>query len=330
MLRRSFFQKLSIVATSVLSLHGGFSHAINSSLKKKLGFLVSGEGYDDAWAQLVSSLAQLGWIQGNNLEIITKRSHGQNQKVSGLVAELTEAKVDVIVTTGASAAREALKVEMHVPIVGAGMVDPLAAGLVASLAHPDTNLTGISILFDDISLKLLELLANIDPTIKKIATLSNPSSTSSGRVTDRLTRVAASIGIENQVYFCQDSADVVDAFKQMVANDQKCLLVLQSPYYVSIGAEIAQLAIQHRVICLGQAEVYATAGFMGSYGVSYPKIFAQSAKYVDKILKGYRINELPIEQADDIQIVLNSRTFKTLNYDVTGKLALMADKIIDG
>ena len=69
---------------------------------------------------------------------------------------------------------------------------------------------------------------------------------------------------------------------------------------------------------------------MGSYGVSYPKIFAQSAKYVDKILKGYRINQLPIEQADDIQIVLNSRTFKTLNYDVTGKLALMADKIIDG
>ena len=298
--------------------------------KRKIGFLIPAQGNDQAWQQLLLHLNKLGWFDGHNIEILTKRAHGQSQKIPGLFAELVGAGVEVVVTTGASSARAALTVETDVPIVGAGLVDPVVGGLVTSLAHPNVNLTGVSILFDDISLKLLELLVRIDPSVTSIATLCSPISTTSPRVPNKLKEVASSMGIDNQIIYCSEESHIPRVFDEIGQLQPQALLVVQAPFFIAASKQIAALAIEHKIIALGQAEVYAEAGFLASYGVNYPRIFGQAATYVDRILKGTSVSLLPIEQASDLQIVLNMSTFKSLNYQLSGELSMMADKIIDG
>ena len=314
MSRRVFLQNLTLLAAAA-SLPAQSSIAANSDKIRRIGFLVPSEGYDRAWDQLIFSLSRLGWSQGKNLEILTRHAYGRTEDLTALCKELIDAGVELIVTTGASAAREALKVQRNIPIISAGMVDPFASGLVTSLSQPNVNLTGVSILFDDITLKLLELAKNIDPSTSKVATLSNPTSTTADRVPAKLTTAAAAMGMTNQVFKCRDWPAISAMFEQMVMNEQSCLLVVQSPYFVSVAAEIAQLAIKNKIICLGQSESYVQAGFLGSYGVDYTKIFIQSSRYVDKILRGGTANQLPIEQASEVQIALNRHTFKALGLD---------------
>ena len=329
MSRRVFLQNLTVIAASA-SIQVGSALAANPDKIRKIGFLVPGEGYESAWDQLIFSLHSLGWSQGRNLQILTRKTYGRTEDTAGLFKELIAAGIELVVTTGASAAREALKVQTSIPIISAGMVDPLAAGLVTSLAQPNVNLTGVSILFDDIALKLLELVKVLDPTVTKIATLSNPTSTTASRVPAKLTTAAAEMGISNQVFQARDLPAISAVFDQMIANEQKCLLVLQSPYFVSVCKEIAQLAIEHKIMCVGQVETCVQGGFIASYGVNYTTIFAQSANYVDKILKGKAVNQLPIEQAGEMAIALNRSTFKALDLDIPPNLEAIAGKVIEG
>ena len=328
MKRRPFLQKISLGA--LFSFTSTFSaFAASRSPTRKIGFLISAAGYETAWDALTLSLKQKGWIEGKNLQIVTKKVNSQRTDIADKARELIELGCELIVTTGASTAKEILKLTSTLPIIDAGMVDPVLGGLVTSLSHPNTNLTGISILFDDISLKLLELILSLDPQTKEIATLSNPQSTTNPRVPDKLTKVGATMGIRNQVFLNNNVSEMASIFKQMQRNRQKFLIVLQSPYFVSNSAPIAKLAIEYNIAVLGQEEVYTQAGFFASYGVDYIEIFQRSATYVDKVLKGAKVNQLPIEQATTLELILNLKTVKALNYKVPPKLEITVNKFIN-
>jgi putative ABC transport system substrate-binding protein len=282
------------------------------------------------WRVFQDRLRELGYVEGQNVVFQPRWANGQVSRLQGLATELVAAKVDVLVTAGSTATLSAKQVTSSIPIVTATGSDPVELGLAASLGRPGGNVTGMASISSELSAKRLELLKELIPRVSRVAFLWDRTARGSALAV-RDTEVAArSLGIALQsVAIRPDPRDYDAAFVAMKRDGVGAVIVASSLAFFASRQRIADLAITHSLPCAVGSKEYAEAGGLISYGADYPDLFRRVAVYVDKILKGAKPGDLPIEQPTRFELVINLKTAKALGLTISQSLLSRADQVIE-
>ncbi len=274
-------------------------------------------------------LQELGWVQGQNLIVETRWAEGRIDRLPALMADVVGRKVDVIVTRGTPATIAAKNATSTIPIVFASMGDPVGTGVVASLAHPGGNLTGLSAeSTEDLSGKYVELLQETVPRLSTIAAISNPSSSPYlKRLVQHLKTVAQARGVKLRVIDVREPGALTNAFRQ--AREQaQAALVMGDPLIITHQQQITKLAASNRLPALYPLLSFMDSGGLMAYAPDRAAMFRRAAEYVDKILRGAKPADLPIEQPTQFKLVVNLRTAKALGLTFPESILLRADEVI--
>ena len=274
-------------------------------------------------------LARLGWVEGRNLAIEYRNANGAFDKLPALAAELARLRVDLIVSFVTQASLAAKGATRTIPIVVIGVADPLGSKLVASLARPGGNITGNSMASVDIIGKQLELLRELRPGVARVAVLANPGNTVyQAQQLNEAKAAAAKIGVALTVVEATRPEALEPAFRSMASARAEALLLLGDPMFALNTQRIARLAVEHRLPAVGPFPPYAEAGALVAYGADFDEMFRRAAIYVDRILKGAKPADLPVEQPTRYELVVNLSTAKTLGITVPPNLVSRADRVI--
>ena len=314
---------------AALALRPGLAHAQAGQKVVRLGFVGAGSSsVTRGVAAFWERLRELGYVEGQNLVVERRWAEGRLDRLPALMAEVIARKVDVIFTSGTPAAIAAKNATSTIPIVVAAMGDPLGTGLVASLARPGGNLTGLSLeMTEDLSGKWLEILQEAVPGLATLAVLSNPDSALIPKVTKHLEATARMRNVKLRFLAARTPEALEGAFKQ-AKREAQALLVLPDPLTTTSKTEITALAEKHRLPALYALLEFMDSGALMAYGVDATVVFRRGADYVDRILKGARPADLPVEQPTHYLLVINLRTAKTLGVSIPQSLLLRADEVI--
>jgi putative tryptophan/tyrosine transport system substrate-binding protein len=282
---------------------------------------------DEAFRQ---RLQELGYVEGKNIVIENRLAEGKFERLPALAEELVRLEVDVIVTVVTQASLAAKHATKTIPIVIIAVGDPLGTGLVANLARPGANVTGTSAMSSDVVGKSLELLKETVPTVSRVAVIWNPDNAIFQAQMLRETQLAAGrLGIELRTYAVRGADELEPAFAALTSAQAGALLVLPDPAYTPHAARIAELASASRLPAMYGIREYAVAGGLMSYGTNFAALFRRAADYVDKILKGAKPADLPVEQPTKFEFVINLKTAKALGLTVPPTLLARADEVIE-
>jgi putative ABC transport system substrate-binding protein len=274
-------------------------------------------------------LRELGYIEGQNY-IVEYRWSGQSEQLVSLVKELTSLTVDVIVTGDATTADAASHATKSIPIVVAVLtVDPVIAGLVSSLGHPGGNITGLSLFAPEMSAKRLELLAGIVSGLKRVAVLWSSHADAHPALLGETSRTARRLGISLVEVEAVGAEDIEQAFQRIMKEQVDGLVVLQAAEFYRIRKSIADLGLKFRLPIIAGEDGFAQLGGLIKYGPSTTENWRQAAGYVDRILKGAKPAEIPIEQPTKFELVINLKTAKELGVTVPLALLALADEVIE-
>ena len=319
---------LSLAATPFFAL--SFCAEAQQSKRPRIGYLtVSSLSANVARIEAFrQGLRELGYAEGKNLIIEWRTAEGKPQRRSELVAELVRLKVDVLVTSGPTMTRAAQEATRTIPVVMAQDTDPVGNGFVATLARPGGNITGLSTLSPELSGKQLELLKEIIPRLSRLAVLANSSEPANSKTLKEIELAAAGLGVKTQALDVLRSTDVQTAFRAASHAHTDAFLVLASAILTDHRTEIAKLAIIDRVPTMCFSGVYVESGALMSYGPSFPDLSRRAATYVDKILKGAKPADLPVEQPTKFELVINLKTAKQIALNIPPNVLARADKVI--
>jgi putative ABC transport system substrate-binding protein len=271
-------------------------------------------------------LRDLGWIEGKNVLIDYRWADGDMTRHAALAADLVKERVAVIVTAGPVAVHAAQQATRTIPIVVTIMSDPIALGVAASLAHPGGNVTGLANLFEELTPKQLEMFREVLPDARRIALLSDRSMVDTIQAA---TEVAArSLHLDTQVVYANDDRDLDAGIRTAKQGRADGVLVLPSPAFNRFRGLIAASALRHKLPTFSESSEYVTAGGFLSYGPSFPYMYYRAASYVDRILKGAKAGDLPIERPARFELAVNLRTARTLGITVPQPLLLRADTVL--
>ena len=297
----------------------------------RIGFLSysSAAAYSARLAEHRRALADLGWVEGRNLVIEQRSAETQNDRLAELAADLVRAGVSVIVAENASATRAAMQATSSIPIVMAGVGDPVRYGLIASLARPGGNVTGLAFLAGEMLLKNLELLKEVAPRTARVALLVNPSNPGVAPTMADLQREAPALGIRVIQVDVLTPDDFERAFATIVRERADGILVTPEQLIFSQRHRIAAFAEKHRL-----PSAYASGRFMDAGGLialtpniaDFPR---RLASYVDKLLKGAKAGDLPVEQPSKFELIINAKTAKAIGLTLPQSLLSRADRIIE-
>jgi putative ABC transport system substrate-binding protein len=297
----------------------------------RIGFLSysSAAAYSARLAEHRRALADLGWVEGRNLVIEQRSAETQNDRLAELAADLVRAGVSVIVAENASATRAAMQATSSIPIVMAGVGDPVRYGLIASLARPGGNVTGLAFLAGEMLLKNLELLKEVAPRTARVALLVNPSNPGVAPTMADLQREAPALGIRVIQVDVLTPDDFERAFATIVRERADGILVTPEQLIFSQRHRIAAFAEKHRL-----PSAYASGRFMDAGGLialtpniaDFPR---RLASYVDKLLKGAKAGDLPVEQPSKFELIINAKTAKVIGLTLPQSLLSRADRIIE-
>jgi putative ABC transport system substrate-binding protein len=298
----------------------------------RIGYLASNlanQGPLDAFRQ---GLRDLGYVEGRNVVIEYRDAQGKLEPLAALAAELVALKVDVIVASSTAAALAAKQATTVVPIVFGSVPDPVATGLVASLARPGGNVTGLSNLNADLVGKCLEYLTQAVPGIGRVAVLWQPGAF--GERTEKEMMIAAeraarTLGIQLQFVEARGAADIDNAFSEITGARSDALTVLVSGMLLGERRRLVDIAAKNRLPVFYTFRELVDAGGLMSYGPSLADLFRRAASYVDKILKGTKPADLPVEQPTKFELVINLKTAKALGLTVPPMLLTSADEVIE-
>jgi putative tryptophan/tyrosine transport system substrate-binding protein len=251
------------------------------------------------------------------------------QRLSELAADVVRNKVDVIVTQGTPAARAAKRATSTIPIVMATSGDPVAVGLVTSLARPGGNVTGNTILAPDLNGKRLELIKELVPGISRIAVLANPTNPATAVDIKAAQAAARGLGVSLQVLEVREQNDFDRAFTAARESGAAALLVQADPFILAYRARIAKLALASRLPAVGGISGFAEAGGVADYGPDLTAMFRRAAAYIDKILKGAKPADLPVQQPTRLELVINTGTAEALGLRIPPSILLRADRVIN-
>jgi putative ABC transport system substrate-binding protein len=274
-------------------------------------------------------LSETGYVEGQNLTIEYRWPEGRLDRLPALAADLVGRKVDVIVASADPAAHAAKNATSTIPIVFLAGDDPVGDGLVASLARPGGNLTGVSLLVVELNPKRLELLCELVPQAKMIALLVNPNIPNTERVVPAVEETARVKGVQLHIVKASSESEIDAAFASLVQRQAGALLVATDPFYYSRREQIVALAARHAVPAIYEFRQFATAGGLISYGASFTDIFHQVGIYTGKILKGAKPADLPVVQPTTFELVINLKTAKALGLAVPPSILSRADEVIE-
>jgi len=301
----------------------------------RLGYLVTGSLESpevrlrrDAFR---TGLRELGYVEGQNLVIEYRGADGKIERLPGFATELTRLKVDLIMAVATPAARAAQQATSAIPIVATAMGDPVRDGLVASLARPGGNVTGTTFLGPELVPKRLELLKQALPRVSRVAGLWHPGAFSAGTITDMLKETeaaAGTLGLQLQLVEVRGPYEFDRAFMTMVREHAEALLVLPSTMLFAEGKRIVDLTAKHRLPAMFNAREFVELGGLIAYGASLIDLNRRAATYVDRILKGAKPADLPVEQPTKFELVLNLKTAKALGLTIPQSVLLRADHVI--
>jgi putative ABC transport system substrate-binding protein len=292
----------------------------------RVGFLVPASPSDDVEGFL-GGMRDLGYVEGRNLVVEYRAAGGKSERLDDLVAELIRLKVDVIVTGGTPAALAARRARTAIPVVIGAMGDPVESGVVASLARPGGNITGLSLQTSEgFAGKYLELLREAVPKVSRVAILGRPSARSPVQAMEQAAR---SLDVRVQLIEVDQPGQLEGAFAAMTTQNVGALVVTPSPFNVTHRDRIVSLAAKHRLPAMYGLTAFVDAGGLMAYGASLRDLFRRAATYVDKILKGAKPADLPVEQATKFELVINLKTARTLGLVIPPSLLGRADRVID-
>ena len=272
-------------------------------------------------------LRDLGYVEGQNVRIESRWAEGNYARLPGLAADLVRLKVDVIVTYGTPASEAAKRATATIPIVMAAIIDPVASGLVTSLARPGGNVTGQSMMSSDLVEKQLEILKEVVPKISRVALLHNPANPGNTPQVKHAQDAARALGVRLQLLGARDPGEIDSAFALMTA--EQAVIVLVDATLQANRAHITDLAARHRLPAVYGLSEYAEAGGLLTYGPNRLDMFRHAGLYVDKILKGAKPGDLPVEQPTKFELVINLKTAKTLGLTIPPALLVRADQVIE-
>ena len=292
-----------------------------------VGFLMLSAPPNDNPAQgLRKGLRELGYVEGENIRIEYRYAHGKHEQLPSLARELADLKVDVIVTGAEPIARVIQRTASTIPVVGVFFDnDPGASGLVQSLSHPGGNVTGISTLEADLVAKRLQLLREALPKVSKVAVFWDAYSK---RQLEGLLPAGRSLGIELDSIELHAPYDFAAAFRAAKKRQAGAVAVLFSPVFFTQRAQLGRMALEAGLPTISQDDAWVVSGGLISYGPSVADTFARAAYYVDRLLKGAKAGELPIEQVSVLKLAVNLKTAKALGVTVSESVLLRADEII--
>ena len=288
--------------------------------------IARGEEY---YGSFIAGLRELGYVEGRNIGFEWRFADGVYDRLPGFAAELVKLKVDVIVTTGTAGVRAARQATTTIPIVTASFGDPVGSGLVASLAHPGGNITGLATMGEDLYAKRLEMLSITAPKASRIAVLVNPNNPFSQRIPPILNAAAKLLNRQIQIVKASTISELKEGFAQIARERAGALLVMDDSFLTVQGAQIAELAARQKLPSIHVVRQYAELGGLMSYGRSTADYFRRTATYVDKIFKGAKPGDLPIEQPTKFELVFIMKTAKALGIKIPDTILLRADKVIE-
>ena len=297
----------------------------------RIGFLSSAStsGYASYVEALRAGLRDLGYVEGKNIIIEFRWAEGKYERLPDLAAELVQLKIDVVVAAAPPAVQAAQKATTTIPIVFVGVGDPVGTGFVASLSHPGGNITGLSNISVDVSVKYLELLRVAVPKLSRVAVLVNPGHPNHPDFLKNIQAAAKTTGVNVSPLQASTASQIEAAFGAITRERAGALIVLPDPFFFTQARQIAELAVKGRLPTMFWTRELAEAGGLMSYGQNNAEHFRRAATYVDKILKGAKPGDLPVEQSTRLELVINRKTAKALGLDVTNELLLRADKVIE-
>jgi putative tryptophan/tyrosine transport system substrate-binding protein len=284
-------------------------------------------GTSRIWDGFLEGLRQLGYVEGQNLVIEGRYSEGRSERLPALAAELVQLKVDVIVAA-ATTADEAKRTTSTIPIVMTNHGDPVGSRVVASLARPGGNVTGLSALSPALVGKQLQLLKEAVPRVSRVAVLSNPTHPSHPTSLREAEVAARSLKVRLQILEARAPTEFAGAFSAATKESAGALLVLGDPMFFGERTRIVELAAKSRLPLMSIQKEYAEAGGLLAYGIDQRDSFRRAATYVDKILKGAKPADLPVEQPTKFELVINLKTAKALGLTLPQSVLGRADEVI--
>jgi putative ABC transport system substrate-binding protein len=280
------------------------------------------------WGAFIQGFRELGYVEGKNITIEWRFSEGKYERLPELAADLVRLKVDVIVAPATQNVAVAKQATGTIPIVMTGSGDPVGSGLVVSLARPGGNVTGLAVLSTEIVGKQLELLKETVPKVSRVAILWNPTNPPHRRALGAAKIAAHSLGIQLHALEAQRPDDLERAFAAMTRERAGALLVLRDGMFLLHSKRIVDLAAKSRLPAMSEGKDELANGGLMAYGPSLSDSFRRAATYVDKILKGAKPADLPVEQPTKFELVINLKTAKALGLTIPPSLLTRADEVI--
>jgi putative tryptophan/tyrosine transport system substrate-binding protein len=296
----------------------------------RIGFLglVSPSSHASRVAAFRAGLRDLGWIDGRNLVIEFRWAEGNYDRLPALAEELLRLKIDVLVTHGAAGALAAKKVTSTIPIVITAVGDMLTLGLVSSLSRPGGNITGLSLFAAELTAKRLELIKEAIPSVTRVAVLLNPGNESTRFVLSETETTAKAAGVELRAFEARQAADFARAFAAMADHPVGALVLHEDTVLNANANAVAIFAAARRLPSSGFPE-FARAGGLLAYGINFPDTDYRAAAFVDKILKGAKAGDLPIERSTKFSLSINLQTARALGVDLPASVLARADEVIE-
>ena len=324
--------KSAILLCAMLSALGSIAEAQQPKKVPRIGY-VRVVGVPSIPGPNVEAFRQglngLGYVEGRNILIEFRYAEGKRDRVPSLVAELVQLKVDILVSTAPSAIGAAKKATKTIPIVMVTTQDPVATGIVDSLARPGGNITGLTTLTRELSGKSLELLKEVIPTISRVGVLAVAGPTVPGNALKEYEAAGRALKIPIQPLLVRSpNPDIEGAFREAAKGRVTAVVAARNNVLSPHTKKIAELAMQNRLPSMLERSDYAEAGGLMSYGANDAEQFRRAAYYVDKILKGAKPAELPVEQPIKFEFIINLKTAKALNLTIPQSVLFRADKVI--
>jgi putative tryptophan/tyrosine transport system substrate-binding protein len=330
MRRREFITRLS-AAAAAWPLAARAQQPASADRRLGLLFVTSAQavkagGFLDAFTQ---ALKEAGWIEGQNVVFESPFADGNNDLLQKLAAELAQLRMDAILADGTQASRAAKNATSNIPIIMAASSDAVANGLVASLNRPGGNITGMTILTADLTGRRLQLLTEMVPGLKRVAVLTNPSDLSQASQIKQAQTTAQSLSVELHVAEAATPDKLESAFATIAAARPQALIVLQSAMLFYQYPRIVAFTAASRLPTLFAERQVAQAGGLMAYGPSIRACFGRAAAYVDRIFRGAKPAELPVELPATFEFVINLKTAREIGLTVPDKLLAIADEVIE-
>jgi putative ABC transport system substrate-binding protein len=329
--RQMMMRRQLLIALGAAALAAPLASFAQQQKIYRIGYLANDpDRASPTFQALAGALRELGWIEGKNIEILYRSSSGRDERFPKLAAEIVRDNVDVIVTTGSPSTRAARAATANIPIVFGSAANPVEQKFVASLARPGGNVTGLALLVQELGPKRLQLMKEMLPRATRFARMYQPTSAApiQPAIINEDNAAARALGVTLQQIPVTHVEGIESAFATAVRAPVDAIEVTAASLFVVNREPVAKLALEHRLPLMGPDGRFAEAGALVSYGENFAARYRRAAFLVDKILRGTKPSDIPVEQPAIFELVVNLKTAKTLGMKIPESILLQADRVI--